>query len=523
MQHPTHFCPAAALIMPCGIVMPLELADTLTAVPHSGARPPQERFTVRSILIILGLWLVSTGQALAEARIALVIGNSNYTVVSTLPNPVNDAALMAQTLSDVGFSVTLVSDGDLNAMRAAVSAFGAALRDGGPDATGLFYYAGHGVQSFGRNYLLPVDAALSNAADLSLVGIEADSVLRQMFSARNRTNIVILDACRNNPFVQIPDLNDNGLAEMNAPTGTFLALATAPGAVALDGLGANSPFTMALATQMLIPGQPIEQVFKDVRVLVLEETRGLQTPWDTSSLTSDFVFRPEAVMSPEALAEAQLWASVRATNDPVQLMLFLRAYPDSSFETEARALLDQVMAAETADGATVEPGIDPAETAAFETATELATLAGYESFVQQYPNSVFLEVARAEIDTLKAAAAAAPPVPEGDPAAAALAADLAAQVVTFTAPLTLGNEAIIGQSIEHLITTTPMFPPIEGLPEEVWKNQRCDSCHQWTQEALCTQATTYLGQNAQRSLDLEHPLGNAFKLTLRAWAAAGCQ
>ena len=475
---------------------------------------------MRFLWIILGVWTLSAGQVLAEARIALVVGNSNYTAVSGLPNPVNDAALMAQTLTDVGFSVTLVSDGDLDGMRAAISAFGVALRDGGADATGLFYYAGHGVQSFGRNYLLPVDVSLSNAADLSLVGIEADSVLRQMFSARNRTNIVILDACRNNPFVEILDLTDNGLAEMNAPTGTFLALSTSPGAVAMDGLGDNSPFTTALADQMLIPGQPIEQAFKNVRVAVLDETRGLQTPWDTSSLTTDFVFRPQEALAPEAIAEAQLWASVRDTNDPVQLMLFLRAYPDSSFQAEARALLDTVMAAETS-GQTPTPGVDPDETAAFEMATELATAEGFEAFVKQYPDSVFLEVARAEIDALNATST--PPVPDVDPAIAALEAELAAQVLTFSAPLVVGNDAIIGQSIEHLITTTPLYAPIEGLPDEVWKDKSCDTCHVWTQEALCTQATTYLGQNAQRSLALEHPLGNAFKLTLRAWAQGGCQ
>lgn len=477
---------------------------------------------MRILWIILGVWTLSAVQVMAEARIALVVGNSNYTAVSGLPNPVNDAALMAQTLTDVGFSVTLVSDGDLDGMRAAVSAFGVALREGGSDATGLFYYAGHGVQSFGRNYLLPVDVNLSNAADLSLVGIEADSVLRQMFSARNRTNIVILDACRNNPFVEILDLTDNGLAEMNAPTGTFLALSTSPGAVAMDGLGDNSPFTTALAEQMLIPGQPIEQAFKNVRVAVLDETRGLQTPWDTSSLTTDFVFRPEAALAPEAIAEAQLWASVRATNDPVQLMLFLRAYPDSSFQAEARALLDTVMAAETS-GQVPTPGVDPDETAAFEVATQLATVEGFEAFAAQYPDSVFLEVARAEIAALNAAAAATPPVPDVDPAIAALEAELAAQVVTFSAPLVVGNAAIIGQSIEQLIATTPLYAPIEGLPDEVWKDKTCDTCHVWTQEALCTQANTYLGQNAQRSLALQHPLGNEFKFTLRAWATGGCQ
>ena len=474
------------------------------------------------VWMALAIWLAGLGLAGAEPRIALIVGNGGYVAVGALANPPSDAALMADTLQGLGFEVTLIRDGSKAAMSAAVAEFGAALRAAGPEATGLFYYAGHGVQSFGRNYLLPVDTALNNAADLSLVSLEADSVLRQMASARNRTNIFILDACRNNPFVEILDLSDNGLAEMNAPTGTFLALATAPGAVAMDGLGDNSPFTSALAEQMLVPGQPIEQVFKEVRVRVLDETRGLQTPWDTSSLTNDFTFRPEAVLSPEALAEAQLWASVRVTNDPVQLMLFLRAYPDSGFETEARALLDQVMALETTGGGVEPTAIDPAETAAFEAATKLGTLAGYEAFALQFPVSVFLEVASAEIAALTAAAAAAPAEPAIDPVTAALEAELAAQVVTFSAPLTAGTDAIIGQSIEQLIATTPLFPPFEGLPEEVWLGKQCSTCHQWTQDALCTQANTYLGQNAQRSLDLEHPLGNAFKLTLRAWAQGGC-
>ena len=150
-------------------------------------------------------------------------------------------------------------------MKRAIAQFGRELRKAGGDATGLFYYAGHGVQSFGNNYLLPVDVSLSDAADLDLVAVEAQSVLRQMASARNRTNIVILDACRNNPFSEIPELDDNGLAEMKAPTGTFLAYATAPGGVALDGLGGNSPFTQAVVEQIVEPGQPIEQLFEQVR------------------------------------------------------------------------------------------------------------------------------------------------------------------------------------------------------------------------------------------------------------------
>ncbi len=164
----------------------------------------------------------------AEPRIALVIGNGAYEAVSPLTNPLNDAGLMARTLEELGFEVTLVGDADLGTMQGAISAFGRSLRDAGEEATGLFYYAGHGVQSFGRNYILPVDASLTDAADLSLVAIEAEAVLRQMASARNRTNIFILDACRNNPFPDSVGFGETGLAEMNAPAGTYIAYATSP-------------------------------------------------------------------------------------------------------------------------------------------------------------------------------------------------------------------------------------------------------------------------------------------------------
>ena len=217
---------------------------------------------MQAVLRTILCWLVlTTGLAHAEPRIALVLGNSGYSSVSPLDNPAHDARLIGDTLTGLGFDVTLLIDASQLEMKRGISEFGRALREAGPDATGLFYYAGHGVQSFGNNYLLPVDIALNDAADLDLMAIEAQTVLRQMYSARNKTNIVILDACRNNPFSEIPAFNDNGLAEMQAPTGTFLSYATAPGSVALDGLDGNSPFTQALARLLPTPGLPIEQIF----------------------------------------------------------------------------------------------------------------------------------------------------------------------------------------------------------------------------------------------------------------------
>ncbi len=487
------------------------------------------------------LWL--TLPAVAEERIALVIGNGGYTAVEPLDNPVNDARLMAESLENVGFRVMLLTDAPQVELKRAISGFGSELRAGGSDTVGLFYYAGHGVQSFGANYLLPVDTRLTNAADLDLVALEASAVLRQMASARNRTNIVILDACRNNPFEAIPSLNDNGLAEMKAPTGTYLAYATAPGSVALDGVQGNSPFTSALAAEMMSEDLSIEQLFKNVRVKVIAETGGAQTPWDTSSLTSDFVFKAGRQMTPEEVAEQQLWRSVELSRDPVQILLFLRSYPDGLHREDAQALLSDVLKEELKSGqepvaepdvaAAPEPSPEataPADREAdlIEQARRTGQLADYEDYLAEFPEGVFSELARFEIRTLQAQAeaaatkAAAPPVtpePEIEP----VAIPPHGVPVLFSQPLQSGTSEIVGKSIEELVAGSPIFPPIEGIPDELWKGQTCANCHEWTREDLCTQATTYLSASASRSLEKPHPYGASFKHSLMRWAEGGCE
>ncbi|MBL4767763.1 MAG: caspase family protein [Rhodobacteraceae bacterium] len=477
--------------------------------------------------------LAIAGSARAEERLALIIGNSQYGTVSPLDNPANDARAIGSTLSELGFQVTMLIDATQIDMKRGISQFGRDLRKAGTDATGLFYYAGHGVQSYGTNYLLPVDVALSDAADLDLVAVEAQSVLRQMFSARNKTNIVILDACRNNPFSEILDFNDNGLAEMQAPTGTFLAYATAPGAVALDGLEGNSPFTRAVAEQMKTPGLPIEQMFKHVRIEVLEKTGGQQTPWDASSLTSDFVFAEAVQMTVEELQEQQLWLSVQASADPVQLMLFLRGYPDGTYVDDARKLLASVMEDELNFGAKPEPSVaadtpSNTEQKMFEAAQADASVGGYETYLQAFPNGIFAEFAEQELTALRLKSGH-DPVGEGVPVAEAAAeetqqtADIPAGIITFESPLVSQLPEVSGRTIAEMIASSPLFPPVEGLPEEYWKDKTCSNCHQWNSERLCVQANVYLSLNMQRSLDKQHPFGGAFKRNLKAWAAGGCQ
>ena len=222
----------------------------------------------------------------SERRVALVIGNSAYQD-APLKNPANDARVMAQTLRALGFTVHAHENLGQKAMRRAVIAFGRELREGG---VGLFYFAGHGIQVRGRNYLIPVDAVIEGEADVEIEAVDTGAVLAKMANAQNRLNIVILDACRNNPFGRSWRSADKGLAFTTAPNGTLIAYATAPGSVAADGAGRNGTYTEALVRHMRRPGMKVEEMFKRVRVDVKTATRDRQVPWEYSSLVGDFYF-----------------------------------------------------------------------------------------------------------------------------------------------------------------------------------------------------------------------------------------
>src|SRR5215213_9642289 len=226
----------------------------------------------------------------SEKRVALVIGNSRYEA-APLKNPVNDANLVAATLREIGFDVISRTDVNLREMQLAVREFSRKIQNG---SVGLFYYAGHGMQSGGRNFLIPVSAQIEVEGDVVLEALDLNSVLEQMGMAQNRLNIVILDACRNNPFTRSFRSGSQGLAQVNAPAGTFIAYATAPGQTASDGKGQNGLYTQELIANLRAPGLPIEEVFKRVRVQVKQKSNGVQIPWDASSLEGSFFFVPGA-------------------------------------------------------------------------------------------------------------------------------------------------------------------------------------------------------------------------------------
>lgn len=241
-------------------------------------------------------------------RTALVVGNSAYGT-GPLPNPANDAADMAEALREASFDVMLRLDADREEMDRAVREFGRRLRGAG---TGLFYYAGHGIQSDGSNFLIPVDAELRHEKRLPFETVQVREVMAEMEAAGNPFNIVILDACRNNPFARSFRSASRGLARTDAPTGTFIAYATAPGQVASDGDGRNGLYTRELLRYLEIGGLSINQVFDRTRLAVYRASGGGQVPWVSTSLMGSFYFRDGDGELPDDLAPVRLASAASA-------------------------------------------------------------------------------------------------------------------------------------------------------------------------------------------------------------------
>jgi uncharacterized caspase-like protein len=302
--------------------------------------------------------------ASAQERVALVVGNAKYLNANVLPNPGNDARAMARTLREIGFDVAEGFDLDRNGMERLVREF---LRKTATARVALLFYAGHGLQVDGRNYLVPVDARLESPSDLNFETIELDKILENLNDA-SRANIIILDACRDNPLARTfaarlgasrSGAVSSGLAGYsNLGTGTLIAFSTAPGAVALDGKGANSPFTRALARHMRTPGLEVRQMLTRVRADVAAETQSRQIPWDNSSLLGEVYLaglgRPEQQrvdappVAPQPAAEEVLWGAIKDSGLSAMFQEFLKKYPDSPHAGEARARADELKKSEVA-------------------------------------------------------------------------------------------------------------------------------------------------------------------------------
>lgn len=290
-----------------------------------------------------------------EKRYALVIGNGGYSG-APLKNPPNDAKDMSNALSKLNFSVTTLIDASQIEMRRAIRKFGRDLKTGG---VGLFYYAGHGMQVNGVNYLIPVDADIEEEDEVQDYGVDAGMVLRKMQTAENRLNMVFLDACRNNPFKRSFRNANRGLAQLDAPSGSMISYATGPGKTAADGKGRNGTFTKHLLRE-LNQNEPVElaQLMKKVGKGVQDETSKQQVPWIASSITGDFYFlgqqqfagiehtrpipRQETAPRSQLDAEEEFWKAIANSKLKQDYQDYLKTYPDGRFKPIAKVRLRQL-------------------------------------------------------------------------------------------------------------------------------------------------------------------------------------
>jgi hypothetical protein len=325
-------------------------------------------------LMIPAALLLGTQSAFAENRLALVIGQSAYRSVPALPNPANDARAVTQMLTD--------SAGKVAAK--------------GADTVALVFYAGHGLQIDGENFLVPVDIDPKLEADIPIQAVRLNDILNTLTSVPSKMRILMLDACRNNPFPELKTAG-SGLALVDAKVGapgTFLSFSTSPGAVAEDGSGSNSPYTNALLAAGKEQNIPIEETFKRVRLAVNKVTEGRQTPWDSSSLTEDFRFSGASVAGPKPAAAAKKTVA-EWTRDlkgkPVEEAneLIVADGTDESYEAFA-GLFPQTQLGRLARDWLVRHR----RMVAWNEAVIINTASGYRSFLTKFPDSDLSATAR---------------------------------------------------------------------------------------------------------------------------------
>jgi Caspase domain len=361
------------------------------------------RAVVQSALLIAGIFW-SSQAAVADNRVALVIGQSNYQAVVALPNPANDAKAVSQLLTEAGFEVVSAADLSQTEMREKIADFAAKVASEGPDTIALVFYAGHGLQIDGENFLVPVDVDPKREADIPLQAVRLNDILNTLNSVPSKMRIVLLDACRNNPFPTINQSAGRGLAIVDAKIGapgTFLSFSTSPGAEAEDGSGADSPYTSALLLAAKEPGLSIEDTFKRVRVSVNKATEGRQTPWDSSSLTDEFRFFPGqgavATEPPATKRTVDEWRRelqgkpAEAANE-----MIVAAGTDEAYEAFA------ALFAQPPFGPQAREWLDRHHRmVAWNNAVIANTAAAYRGFLAQYPDSDLTATARKLEDRLR--------------------------------------------------------------------------------------------------------------------------
>ncbi|MBL8837743.1 MAG: caspase family protein [Alphaproteobacteria bacterium] len=354
-----------------------------------------------------------------ERRVALIVGNSAYAGGGRLANPGNDAQAIAGLLRGLGFDVEVALDAGYLDLTRAVRRFGDRIETA---HVALFYYAGHGLQLAGTNFLVPVDAQLANERDVRFETVDLASIVDLMRGQTPRVNLIFLDACRDNPLAramnrtnQTRALQGPGLAPMTA-SGMLIAFSTEPGSVSVDGTGDNSPFTAALLQHMPTPGLEIRQMLTRVRQSVRQATGGRQIPWDHSSLDTEFYFTggPSTIATrgPPPDAELLFWQSIMTTGTPAELELFMRQFPNSRFAELARLRLAALRAPRAASAGVGQGNADAARSSSGEGASVATPAEGQGAAPQQGAGDAAPAQGQGD-GTPPSAPATAPPSPLG--------------------------------------------------------------------------------------------------------------
>ncbi len=425
-------------------------------------RPILRNLFLASSLLVLTQMFTPT-DALAEARLALVIGQSAYRAVPELPNAANDAKGMTELLGNAGFTVTTAPNLAQSDMRQAISDFAGKVSASGADTVALVFYAGHGLQIDGENYLVPIDLDPKREADIPLQGVRLNDLLNTLGALPTRARIFMLDACRNNPFPALSGAG-HGLAIVDTKAGapgSFISYSTSPGAEAEDGNGADSPYTTAVLSVAKQPNIPIEEVFKRIRISVAQSTDGRQIPWESSSLTTDFKFfgdsagQPPASGVSSALALAGTTRSIEEWRKDLQgktpkvaydlviaddtvpaYQAYIELFATASFTPRLRTVLERRR-----------------QMLAWERATAINTRASFEAYLANWDNSDLAATARRLLLRVQNRNYVLPAVVAAAPAPVAVAMAPTCPCTTPTTPATPINPNVA--PIKKRVDDTP--------------------------------------------------------------------
>jgi uncharacterized caspase-like protein len=376
-------------------------------------------YGVLRVCLLLLVVVLTALPAQAQSKLALIIGNADYAHLPKLANPANDARLIADNLTKVGFTVTSITDQSQAQMKAAIAQFSESVSKEGTGTIALFYYAGHGVQIEGTNYLVPVDANVNSAGDVVLGAVSASDLLKTLELARAKVNVLVLDACRDNPFKGGTRGFTRGLARVEAPAGSIVAYATAPGQVAQDGDAANSPYAEALSKHISTPGLALEEVFRKVRIDVSTQTSNAQVPWEETSLTEEVILAGTAAQAPPEAPKLEDLMSKKTSLDATRAYivavgensitayhLFLKDYPDA--KEASLALRNMEMLNDEAN---------------WRRAAEQNTRGAYKIYLNLHPEGAYKAEAEAKLAVFSAKTAPPPEAPPPPPKPLMIEAD----------------------------------------------------------------------------------------------------